>query len=205
MIRAVLLPLPGARDERQPGKPWVCAHDPRAPGRRRGLVVEGRPACRRNPRLRDVIEPTIAVITMSATARRGSATRAVMQEKLALVEEAGMACRDPNRRARRARRARRGPTVVGDRAGRQVRPDRGARRRGHPASPAGHAVTLPLVGFHNRKPMVASRWGGGGRRPGARGRGPRGGAPHRRGAVLSLALTVIDDTYNANPGSLRWR
>src|SRR5256886_16689569 len=29
--------------------------------------------------------------------------------------------------------------------------------------------------------------------------------PAGRGAVLSLgSLTVIDDTYNANPGSLRW-
>src|SRR5436190_19586650 len=103
--------------------------------------------------LRATIEPTIAVITNVGYAHvEGFGSLAgVMQEKLALVEGARMAVvgTDPPELASEARR--RAPTVVaGTGAGAQVRPDSAELdAEGHPRLTwRGHAVTLPVVGFH---------------------------------------------------------
>jgi len=128
-----------------------------------------------------------------------------------LVEGARMAVvgTDPPELAREARR--RAPTVVaGTGAGAQVRPDSAdLDAEGHPRLTwRGHAVTLPVVGFHQiENAMLALAVGREAGADPARAVGALAGVrlPAGRGAVLSLGgLTVIDDTYNANPGSLRW-
>ncbi len=177
-----------------------------APDDAEALVVEaGASVPGEIPRLREVIEPTIAVITNVGYAHvEGFGSLAgVMQEKVALVEGARMAVvgTDPPELASEARR--RAPTVVaGTGAGAQVRPDAAELDdEGHPRITwRGHTVTLPVVGFHQiENAMLALAVG---REVGALA-GVR--LPAGRGAVLSLGgLTVIDDTYNANPGSLRW-
>src|SRR6058998_2334425 len=134
-----------------------------------------------------------------------------MQEKVALVEGARMAVvgTDPPELASEARR--RAPTVVaGTGAGAQVRPDSAELDdEGHPRITwRGHAVTLPVVGFHQiDNAMLALAVGREGGADPARAVAALAGVqvPGGRGAVLTLGrLTIIDDTYNANPTSLRW-
>ena len=185
-----------------------------APDDAEALIVEaGASVPGEIPRLRDVIEPTIAVITNVGYAHvEGFGSLAgVMQEKLTLVEGARMAVvgTDPPELAREARR--RAPTVVaGTGAGAQVRPDSAELdAEGHPRLTwRGHAVTLPVVGFHQiENAMLALAVGREAGTDPARAVAALAGVqlPAGRGAVLSLGgLTVIDDTYNANPGSLRW-
>src|SRR6266513_892191 len=185
-----------------------------APDDAEALVVEaGASVPGEVPRLRDVIEPTTAVITNVGYAHVAGfgSLAGVMQEKLALVEGARLAVvgTDPPELAGAARR--RAPTVVaGTGAGAQVRPDSAELDDGgYPRITwRGHAVTLPVVGFHQiENAMLALAVG---REVGAdpsRAVAALAGVriPAGRGAVLSLgSLTVIDDTYNANPGSLRW-
>ena len=166
-------------------------------------------------RLRAVIEPTIAVITNVGYAHvEGFGSLAgVMQEKLALLEGARVAVvgTDPPELASEARR--RAPTVVagtGPGGGPQVRPDAAELDDGgHPRITwRQHAVTLPVVGFHQiENAMLALAVGREAGADPARAVAALAGVrlPSGRGAVLSLGgLTVIDDTYNANPGSLRW-
>src|SRR2546422_10680030 len=185
-----------------------------APDDAEALIVEaGASVPGEIPRLRDVIEPTIAVITNVGYAHvEGFGSLAgVMQEKLALVEGARMAVvgTDPPELASEARR--RAPTVVaGTGAGAQVRPDAAELDDGgHPRIIwRQHAVTLPVVGFHQiENAMLALAVGREAGADPARAVAALAGVrlPAGRGAVLSLGgLTVIDDTYNANPGSLRW-
>src|SRR3989449_384208 len=164
-------------------------------------------------RLRAVIEPTIAVITNVGYSHvEGFGSLAgVMQEKLALVEGARMAVvgTDPPELASEARR--RAPTVVaGTGPGAQVRPDAAELDDGgHPRITwRRHAVTLPVVGFHQiENAMLALAVGREAGADPARAVAALAGVrlPAGRGAVLSLGgLTVIDDTYNANPGSPGW-
>src|SRR5256885_14480063 len=103
------------------------------------------------PRLRDLIEPTIAVITNVGYAHvEGFGSLAgVMQEKVALVEGARMAVvgTDPPELASEARR--RAPTVVaGTGPGAQVRPDAAELDDGgHPRlTRRQHALTPPPGG-----------------------------------------------------------
>src|SRR5207244_9055064 len=185
-----------------------------APDGVEALVVEaGASVPGEIPRLRDVIEPTIAVITNVGYAHVEGfgSLPGVMQEKLALVEGVRVAVvgTDPPELAREARR--RAPTVVaGAGAGAQVRPDSAELdAEGHPRLTwRGHAVTLPVVGFHQiENAMLALAVGREAGTDPARAVAALAGVrlPAGRGAVLSLGgLTVIDDTYNANPGSLRW-
>src|SRR5437870_8552966 len=164
-------------------------------------------------RLRAVIEPTIAVITNVGYAHvEGFGSLAgVMQEKLALVEGARMAVvgTDPPELASEARR-RAPPVGAGTGPGAQVRPDAAELDDGgHPRITwRQHAVTLPVVGFHQiENAMLALAVGREAGADPARAVAALAGVrlPSGRGAVLSLGgLTVIDDTYNANPGSLRW-
>ncbi len=164
-------------------------------------------------RLRGVIEPTIAVITNVGYAHvEGFGSLAgVMREKLTLVEGAKVAVvgTDPPGLAAEARRL--APTVAaGTGPGADVRPDSAELDdAGHPRIAwRGHAVTLPVVGFHQiENAMLALAVGREGGADPARAVAALAGVrlPGGRGAVLALGgLTVIDDTYNANPTSLKW-
>src|SRR5581483_4731951 len=159
-------------------------------------------------RLRDVIEPTIAVITNVGYAHvEGFGSLAgVMREKLALVEGARLAVvgGDPPELAAEARR--RVPTrVAGTAAGADVRPDSAELDDAGRARLVwqGHAVTLPVPGFqHIENPMLALAVGqAAGVAPAAAVAALAAAAiPPGRGALIELGgLTVIDDTYNANP------
>jgi len=164
------------------------------------------------PRLRDVIEPTIAVITNVGYAHvEGFGSLAgVMQEKVALVEGARMAVvgTDPPELASEARR--RAPTVVaGTGAGAQVRPDAAELDdEGHPRITwRGHVVTLPVVGSTRSKTRCwRSRWGGRRRGPGARGRGPRRRAAPGRAGRGALARRPHRDRRHVQrePWLARW-
>jgi len=184
-----------------------------APDGVEALVVEaGASVPGEIPRLRDVIEPTIAVITNVGYAHVEGfgSLPGVMQEKLALVEGVRVAVvgTDPPELAGEARR--RAPTVVaGTGAGAQVRHAAELDEEGHPhVTWRGQTVTLPVVGFHQiENAMLALAVGREAGADPARAVAALAGVrlPAGRGAVLSLGgLTVIDDTYNANPGSLRW-
>jgi UDP-N-acetylmuramoyl-tripeptide--D-alanyl-D-alanine ligase len=164
-------------------------------------------------RLRDIIEPTIAVITNVGYAHvEGFGSLAgVLREKLALVDGARLAVvgTDPPELAVQARR--RVPTVVAGAAPEaDVRPDAAdLDDAGHPRIRwRGQAVTLPVVGFHQIENAmlalaVAQEGGADPTRAVAALAGVR--IPAGRGGLLELGgLTVIDDTYNANPASLRW-
>jgi len=80
---------------------------------------------------------------------------------------------------------------------------------GHPRLTwRGHTVTLPVVGFHQiENALIALAVGREVGADPARAVAALAGVrlPGGRGAMLELGgLTVIDDTYNANPGSLHW-
>lgn len=185
-----------------------------APDGTDALVVEaGASVPGEIPRLRDVIEPTITVITNVGYAHvEGFGSLAgVMQEKLGLVDGARVAVvgTDPPELAIEARR--RVTTVVaGSAPAADVRPD--AADLDDDAHPRivwrGHAVTLPVVGFHQiENAMLALAVGREVGADPARSVAALGAVslPGGRGAVLTLGgLMVIDDTYNANPGSLHW-
>ena len=185
-----------------------------APDDAEALVVEaGASVPGEIPRLREVIEPTIAVITNVGYAHvEGFGSLAgVMREKLALAEGARVVVvgTDPAELAVEARR--RVPTIVaGTGAAADVRPDAAELDDGgHPRITwRGHSVTLPVVGFHQiENAMLALAVGREVGTDPARAVAALAGVrmPGGRGAVLEIGgLTVIDDTYNANPASLRW-
>src|SRR5438105_2642531 len=105
------------------------------------------------PRLRSVIEPTIAVIANVGYAHVGGfgSLEGVMQEKLALAEGARVAVvgTDPPQLAVAARRRAR-TVVAGTGRNADVRPDAAELDDGGHPRPTwrGHTVTLPVVGFH---------------------------------------------------------
>lgn len=185
-----------------------------APDDADALVVEaGASVPGEIPRLREIIEPTIAVITNVGYAHvEGFGSLAgVLQEKVSLVEGARLAVVGTEPAVLAAEARRRAPTVVaGTGPGAQVRPDAAdLDDDGHARLTwRGHAVTLPVVGFHQiENAMLALAVGSEAGADPARAVAALGGVrlPAGRGAVLSLGgLTVIDDTYNANPGSLHW-
>src|SRR5690349_872123 len=134
-----------------------------------------------------------------------------MQEKLALADGARVALvgTDPPELAAEARR--RAPTVVaGSGPPADVRPDAAELDEEGRARIVwrGHAVTLPVVGFHQiENAMLALAVGREAGVDPARSVAALGAVrlPGGRGTMLTLGgLTVIDDTYNANPGSLHW-
>jgi UDP-N-acetylmuramoyl-tripeptide--D-alanyl-D-alanine ligase len=135
----------------------------------------------------------------------------VLREKLDLVDRARVAVvgTDPPQLATEARR--RTPTVVAGTVGpAEVRPDAAELDAdGHPRITwRGHTVTLPVVGFHQiENAMLALAVAREVGADPARAVGALADVriPPVRGAVLELGrLTIIDDTYNANPASLRW-
>lgn len=163
-------------------------------------------------RLRDVIEPTIAVVTNVGYAHVEGfgSLEGVMREKVSLVERAGVAVvgTDPPGLAAAAR-AKARTVVAGVGPGAEVHPDAAELDdAGHPRiSWGGREVTVPVTGFHqiDNAAIAVAVAREAGIRPGdalqglsaARVPAGRGGITDRGG------LTVIDDSYNANPGSLR--
>src|SRR5438874_1593715 len=135
----------------------------------------------------------------------------VMQEKLALADGARVAVvgTDPPELAVEARRRAR-TVVAGTGPDADVRPDAAELDDGgHPRLTwRGHTVTLPVVGFHQiENALIALAVGREVGADPARAVAALAGVrlPGGRGAMLELGgLTVIDDTYNANPGSLHW-
>ncbi len=186
-----------------------------APDDSEALVVEaGASVPGEIPKLRAVIEPTIAVISNVGYAHvEGFGSLAgVMQEKLSLAEGVRVAVvgTEPPELAIAARRQ--GRTVVaGTGPAAEVRPDAAELDDGgHPrVTWRGHTVTLPVVGFHQiENAMLALAVGREAGTDPARSVAALASVrlPGGRGAMLELGggLTVIDDTYNANPGSLHW-
>ena len=187
-----------------------------APDDAEALVVEaGASVPGEIPKLRAVIEPTIAVISNVGYAHvEGFGSLAgVMQEKLSLADGGGVRVAvvgtEPPELAIAARRQ--GRTVVaGTGPAAEVRPDAAELDDGgHPRLTwRGHTVTLPVVGFHQiENAMLALAVGREAGTDPARSVAALANVrlPSGRGAMLELGgLTLIDDTYNANPGSLHW-
>jgi UDP-N-acetylmuramoyl-tripeptide--D-alanyl-D-alanine ligase len=185
-----------------------------APDDAEALVVEaGASVPGEIPRLRAVIEPTIAVITNVGYAHvEGFGSLAgVMREKLALVDGVRVAVvgTDPPELAVEARRRAR-TVVAGTGPGAELRPEAAVLDDGgHPRLTwRGNTVTLPVVGFHQiENALLALAVGREVGADPARAVAALADAriPGGRSALLELGgLTVIDDTYNANPGSLHW-
>ena len=163
-------------------------------------------------RLRDIIEPTIAVVTNVGYAHvEGFGSLAgVMAEKVSLLERVplGVVGTEPPELALEARRRTQVVVVAGRGGSAQVHPDAAdLDDEGHPVLEWGEAtVTLPVTGFHqieNAALAVAVARGAG--VPVAEAVAGLAAAhlPGGRGAVSAVrGLLVIDDSYNANPGSL---
>src|SRR5213596_1776710 len=184
-----------------------------APEDAEALVVEaGASVPGEIARLRDVIEPTIAAITNVGYAHvEGFGSLAgVLREKLALVEGAGVAVvgTDPPELAHEARRRTR-TVVAGTGSEADVRPEAAdLDDAGHPRITwgGGHAVTLPVLGFHQIENALLALAVGceAGVDPGRAVAALAGVTiPGGRGTALERGgLTILDDTYNANPASL---
>lgn len=163
-------------------------------------------------RLRDIIEPTIAVVTNVGYAHVEGfgSLEGVLREKVSLVEGVPVAVvgTEPPALAAAAR-ARTRTVVAGAGPDAEAHPDAAELDdAGHPRLRwGGREVTVPVTGFHQIEnaaiAVAVAREAGvppGEALPGlaaARIPGGRGGIAEVRG------LTVIDDSYNANPGSLR--
>ena len=185
-----------------------------APDDTEALVVEaGASVPGEIDRLRRIIEPTIAVITNVGYAHVAGfgSFEGVMQEKLALLDGVPLAIvgTDPPALAAEARRRTR-TLVAGSDPLADVHPDHAELDgMGQPCLQwAGQKVTVPVTGFHQIEnaaiALAVARESGvdPARALGALGRVQ---LPPGRGSVLTVrGLTVIDDTYNANPASLHW-
>ena len=164
-------------------------------------------------RLRRIIEPTIAVVTNVGYAHVEGfgSLEGVMREKLALIEGVPLAVvgTDPPALAAEARRRTR-TLVAGSDPSADVHPDQAELDdRGQPRLQwAGQRVTVPVTGFHqieNAAIAIAVAREAGADLARALGALGRVQLPPGRGSVLTVrGLTVIDDTYNANPASLHW-
>ena len=157
-------------------------------------------------RLRGIIEPTIGVVTNVGYAHlEGFGTlEGVLREKVTLLERVPVAVvgTDPPALAEAARRHSR-TVVAGSREPAEVRPDEA--RLDDDARPRitwqGASVTLPVVGFHQiENAMIALAVA---RETGVEALA-RVAIPGGRGGLLEAgSLTIVDDSYNANPSSLR--
>ncbi len=163
-------------------------------------------------RLRAIIEPTIGVVTNVGYAHVAGfgSFAGVLREKLALLEGVGVAVvgTEPRDLAAGARRLAR-TVVAGRDPGANVRPDAAdlddeGRVR---LTWRGHRVTIPAVGFHQiDNAMLALAAAEAAAVPAAAAVRALGRVrlPAGRGVVRPVGTwLVIDDTYNANPGSLR--
>ena len=186
-----------------------------APDDTEALVVEaGASVPGEIARLRDVIEPTIAAITNVGYAHVEGfgSLEGVLREKLALVDGVAVAVvgTDPPELAREARRRTR-TVVAGTGSEADVRPEAAdLDDAGHPRITwgGGHAVTVPVLGFHQIENVLLALAVGreAGVDPGRAVAALAGvKIPGGRGTALERGrLTILDDTYNANPASLAW-
>src|SRR5256886_9645688 len=183
-----------------------------APDDTEALVVEaGASVPGEIARLRDVIEPTIAAITNVGYAHVEGfgSLEGVLREKLALVDGVAVAVvgTDPPELAREARRRTR-TVVAGTGSEADVRPEAAdLDDAGHPRITwgGGHAVTVPVLGFHQIENVLLALAVGreAGVDPGRAVAALAGvKIPGGRGTALERGrLAILDDTYNANPAS----
>src|SRR5437762_2150694 len=186
-----------------------------APDDTEALVVEaGASVPGEIARLRDIIEPTIAVITNIGYAHVEGfgSLEGVMAEKLSLLDGVPVAVigSGPPELAREARRRTR-TVVAGTGSEADVRPEAAdLDDAGHPRITwgGGHAVTVPVLGFHQIENVLLALAVGreAGVDPGRAVAALAGvKIPGGRGTALERGrLTILDDTYNANPASLAW-
>lgn len=183
-----------------------------APDDAQALVIEaGASVPGEIARLRAVIEPTIAVITTVGFAHvEGFGSLAgVLHEKLSLLDGVPLAVvgTDPPELGREARRRTRtivaGSTPAAELRADSVRLDEDGRCV---LRWRGREVTLPLFGLHqgdNAMLALAVAREAGVEAEAALAALARVAVPGGRGLVSRQGdLTIIDDTYNANPGSL---
>jgi UDP-N-acetylmuramoyl-tripeptide--D-alanyl-D-alanine ligase len=185
-----------------------------APGDAEALVIEaGASLPGEIARLRAVIEPTVGVVTnvSHAHVEGFGSLEGVLREKLDLLDGVPVAVvgPEPPTLAEGARR-RAGTVIVAGRvAGAGVRPDAAdLDEQGYVRLTwQGSSVTVPAFGFHQidnaMVALAAARAAG--VEPGAAVPALAGvSLPGGRMAVREVGgLLVIDDTYNANPASLR--
>lgn len=186
-----------------------------APEDTEALVVEaGASVPGEIARLRDIIEPTIAVITNIGYAHVqgfGSLER-VMAEKLSLLDRAPVAVigSGPDAMWPEARRRTQViPAALPGKSGDDALLDRYLDKDGRPrlSLDSGANVTLPALGIHqleNAQIALAVAQRAGVDRDAAVRALANVQLPEGRGDVREVGgLVVIDDTYNANPASMR--
>ena len=186
-----------------------------APDDTEALVVEaGASVPGEIAKLRDIIEPTIAVITNIGYAHVEGfgSLEGVMAEKLSLLDGAPVAILGPGPDAMWAEARRRTqviPAALSGKSGDDSLLDRYLDEGGHPRLPldSGEQITLPALGIHQLENAqialaVAQRAGVD---HDAAVRALAGVLlPEGRGDVREIgSLLVIDDSYNANPASMR--
>jgi UDP-N-acetylmuramoyl-tripeptide--D-alanyl-D-alanine ligase len=186
-----------------------------APDDTQALVVEaGASVPGEIGKLRDIIEPTIAVITNIGYAHVEGfgSLEGVMAEKLSLLDRAPVAIIGTGPEAmwpEARRRTQVIPAALGAKTSDDALLDRYLDRNGHPqiALDSGEKITLPALGLHQLENAqialaVAQRAGV---EHDAAARALAGmRLPEGRGDVREVGnMVVIDDTYNANPASLR--
>jgi UDP-N-acetylmuramoyl-tripeptide--D-alanyl-D-alanine ligase len=163
-------------------------------------------------RLRAIIEPTIAVVTNVGYAHVEGfgSLDGVLREKVSLVEGVPVAVvgTEPPALAAAAR-AKTRTVVAAAGADAEIHPDAAELDdAGHPRIRwGGREVTVPVPGFHqiDNIAIAVAVAREAGIRPGDALQGLSAvRIPAGRGGISDLrGLTVIDDSYNANPGSLR--
>ena len=186
-----------------------------APDDTEALVVEaGASIPGEIAKLRDIIEPTIAVITNIGYAHvegLGS-LEGVMREKLSLLDGAPVAIigSGPETMWPEARkRTQVIPAALPGKSGEDALLDRHLDRDGRPrlSLDSGEKVTLPALGIHqmeNAQIALAVAQRAGVEHDAAVRALANVRLPEGRGDVREIGnLTVIDDTYNANPASMR--
>ena len=186
-----------------------------APENTEALVVEaGASVPGEIARMRDIIEPTIAVITNIGYAHVEGfgSLEGVMSEKLSLLDRAPVAVigSGPDTMWPEARRRTQViPAALPDKSSDDALLDRYLDRDGRPrlALDSGEKITLPALGIHQLENAqialaVAQRAGVD---HDAAVRALAGlHLPEGRGDVREIGnMVVIDDTYNANPASMR--
>src|SRR6267154_1191011 len=186
-----------------------------APENTEALVVEaGASVPGEIARLRDIIEPTIAVITNIAYAHVEGfgSLEGVMAEKLSLLDGAPVAVigSGPDAMWPEARRRTQViPAALPEKSSDDGLLDRYLDLDGHPrlSLDSGEKITLPALGFHQLEnaqiALAVAQRAGVDHDAAVRALvGLR--LPEGRGDVRAIGnMVVIDDTYNANPASMR--
>jgi UDP-N-acetylmuramoyl-tripeptide--D-alanyl-D-alanine ligase len=186
-----------------------------APPDTEALVVEaGASVPGEIARLRDIIEPTIAVITNIGYAHVEGfgSLEGVMAEKLSLLDGAPVAVlgSGPETMWPEARRRTQViPAALPGKSSDDALLDRHLDKDGHPrlALDSGEKVTLPALGIHqleNAQIALAVAQRAGVEHDAALRALANVQLPEGRGDVRTIGnMVVIDDSYNANPASMR--